>query len=115
MRKLNAEDVIDACQLAEYFDFRKIYSDMKISGTLDKKDQEMVGYTLIAKLLAAATTGEAKERLFQWLSGPMEMDASDIRSMSAPEFIKAIKGLATMEEWSQVFTSALDSAKGQNI
>lgn len=96
MRKLNVEDIFNAMQLADLFDMKKVYDRMK---SLNKKDAQSVGMNAFFILLKEASNDENRNRIYEFLSGPFEMKAEDIKTLDAIEFGKMIVKIASIEEW----------------
>lgn len=90
MRKLNFEDLTNACQLLKRIGFKdaiKAAPDGSISGGEDL-------LWLIIDCCGSDRIGE----LFRFLAGPLEMSAEDVKKLELSEISAAFEELAAMND-----------------
>ena len=66
---------------------------------------ESFGYDLIFTILESASEPEAEKEVYNFLSGPFEMEPDEIKKLKPMTLFEMIKQMATVEEWKAFFTS----------
>lgn len=100
MRKLNAEDLLDFIGLADIFDLDKVKEELLKSKFTNMEAAGKKAFLLTLKQFASP---ESKDRLFDFLSKPLEMSANEVRTMPLIELVKCLNEVASFKEWKDFF------------
>lgn len=117
MRKLNTEDIFALARALKEANaieiLRKELSDLtagkKAVKTEDVEKRLMADPVGIAfAIISAFAKKEAEKELFDFLSGPFEMTADEIKKLPPEQTLAMIKGLASSEDFGSFFKSAAE-------
>lgn len=107
MRKLNVDDVFDASNLIDIFSLPAVYSKLKDA---DRSNPEDFAKQAMIVLIKEASTETARMRLYEFLSGPFEIPAQELRKMPFLEFCKGLSEIAEVAEW-EAFIQSVQATK----
>lgn len=107
MRRLTLDDTFNAAELIEIFQLPEVYAKL---AKADRSDP--VGFATMAMIvfMKQAGTDENRNKIYEFLSGPFEMNPDDIRKMPLVEVAKGICEVADVEDW-KAFLSSVRSIK----
>lgn len=107
MRKLNVDDVFNASNLIDLFSLPKVYTKLKDA---DKSNPEDYAKQAMIILIKEASTESARMRIYEFLSGPFELPAQELRKMPFLEFCKGLAKIAEVAEW-EAFIQSVQATK----
>lgn len=105
MRKLVASDIMSFCRCIKKIGVKDEIKKIAMSAD-SGKDAWNKGFELIYNIFDLATEKNGEANIYEFLSGPFEMPAEDVKNMELPEFITAVKKLATENNLMAFFGSA---------
>lgn len=83
---------------------------MKINNIKDISS-ESFGYDIMFTLFNATAEKENEQKLYNFLSGPFEMDPEEIAEMELTDTYEALKQVADVNKWKGFFISAANMTK----
>lgn len=105
MRKLNLKDMFKASRMIISLDLKE--DILEITEKLEQfKTANAVGYELIFRAFEKATTEEAENSIYEFLSGPFEKSAQEVSEMPIEEMMNEIKGTLPIMEFITFFKTA---------
>ena len=107
MRKLTLDDTFNAAELIEIFQLPEVYAKL---AKADRSDP--VGFATMAMVvfMKQAGTDENRKRIYEFLSGPFEISAEEVRKMPLVEVANGICQVADVEDW-KAFLSSVRNTK----
>lgn len=86
MRKANTTDLFNIARLVNDLNLKEdIFNSQK-----NEEDFEKIGFNFIFDILSKASTKEVEKKIYECLSGPLEMDPEAIGKMEIDELMKAL-------------------------
>lgn len=107
MRKLNVDDVFNASNLIDLFSLPAVYSKLKDA---DRSDPEGFARMAMMVLIKEAATESSRRKIYEFLSGPFEIPAEELRGMPFLEFCKGLAQIAEVGEW-EAFIRSVQATK----
>ena len=101
MRNLITKDVFSAMRLIKALDLKE---EIKAIST-KQESQESLGFELLFTIFEKASEINAEKKLYEFLSGPLEMKASEIEKMDLLEMVELVTKSIDIENWKSFFTS----------
>ncbi|MDD3122639.1 MAG: hypothetical protein PHC62_03865 [Candidatus Izemoplasmatales bacterium] len=100
MRKLNLDDC---------FDFMILIDELKLKDEIKKisinQKKEKVGFDIIWKTIMVVVGKKNRSAIYNFLSGPLEKPADEIRKMGIAKLIEELREVASVEEWQSFLNS----------
>lgn len=105
MRKLNLKDMFSASRLVIKLSLKE--DILEITEKLEQyKTANSLGYELLYRAFEKATTPEAENAIYEFLSGPFEKTALEVSEMPLDEMLKDMKGVINIGEILTFFKTA---------
>jgi len=109
MRALQTHDVFKAMRVVNALGVKEEVQRLALSLQGKKKiNEKELGAEFILNIIAHAGNEKAEQLIYEFLSGPLEIEPDVIRVMDPLDLIKQIKNLNTvidMESWKAFFQS----------
>ena len=113
MRKINAPDLFKALRIIKAVEAKQELA--QFADRLRKRDgiteTSEIGMELILGLMANCSSAEAEGAIYDFLSGPLELEVEAIKHMDLiklMEYMREAFALNDPEEWRTFFTSLAD-------
>lgn len=108
MRKLQTQDVFRAIRVIKVTNLKEDLKDIvnKVNtGTGDGGNLTIqdVGLDVMFKILEKATEEKAETAIYEFLSGPLEVTAGEVREMELLTLVEQITQCADTENWKVFF------------
>ena len=107
MRRLTLDDTFNAAELIEIFQLPEVYAKLVKA---DRSDPAGFATMAMIVFMKQAGTDENRKKIYEFLSGPFEKPAEEIRQMPLVEVAKGICEVADVEDW-KAFLSSVRSIK----
>lgn len=112
MRNLETHDVFKAMKIINALGVKEEVQKMALKMQSDKKgvNDKEVGVEVILNVIGHAGDEKAENLIYDFLSGPLEIEAETIKHMDPLELIESIKSLNTVidvESWKAFFKSVV--------
>lgn len=105
---------------ADMFKFVRLVVDLKIKDEfyslvddIEKRQKEnkpvdidKEGFKLVYSIISMASTEEAEQRIYDFLSGPFEMTPEEVKNLDYIEFMEALKKTIDIKALIDFFASA---------
>lgn len=106
MRNLQAKDLFDAARVVKFIKPHQVINEVYKDETIDKTNARATGIAIIFGVLEHATEKQCEDKIFEFLSGPMEMTAKEVAEMDHIELIESIFKIASLEKWKDFLSRA---------
>ena len=117
MRQFKSTDLFAALRVTKEIGVKqelKDFANALANGKISAKTQREMGAELIFGLLGNCGSEGAEKAFVDFLAGPLEMTADELREMDLLVFMEKIKDFVEfidMEAWKSFFTSLVDLIK----
>lgn len=115
MRQLKTCDVFSAMRVVKAAEVKEEIKRIALEVSEKKEvNQREVGAELILSVIEGLSEKNAESMMYEFLSGPLEMDPAEIGEMKITELIEKIKELGKLESpegWASFFKSLGDLIK----
>lgn len=72
-----------------------------------KEDVAEKGFDILFSVIEAASEKQSEKAIYEFLSGPFEMQAQDIETMDITELIQGVREIADVATWKSFFKMAV--------
>lgn len=96
MRKLNFGDTFKAARLIKELNLKE---ELKEIASNQEQDQYEAGVDLLYTVLEKGTTKECEQKIYEFLSGPLEMQPEEVSKLEFFEVVDKIFKIADIESW----------------
>lgn len=107
MRRLTLDDVFNASELMEMFNLPEVYVRL---AKADRNDPVGFAVQSLMVFMKQAGTDQNRQKIYEFLAGPFEKTAAEMREMPFVEIAKGIVQIADVKEW-QSFLSSVRNIK----
>lgn len=107
MRTLTLDDTFNAAELIEMFQLPEVYARL---AKADRSDPTGFAIQALIVFMKQAGTDENRKKIYQFLSGPFEKTAEEMKAMPLIEVAKGLCQIADIDEW-KAFLSSVQSTK----
>lgn len=98
MRKVNSHDIFNASRLLGKIGYKKVLQNI-LKEVEGNKNEEEVGIIIISLLLDAISSSEDfEEAFFDFVSGPLEMNPTELKEMPPMDLIELVKTFVEQED-----------------
>ena len=104
MRKLRLSDTLQGIRIMKKLGLKDTIERVANEAVEQGKTQRMAGIDLIWSVLEVLAGTEGEKEIYQFLSGPLEMDPEEVERMDLPELMEKLTEVACVEEWRDFFT-----------
>ena len=115
MRQLNTCDVFSAMRVVKAAGVKEEIKRIALEVSEKKEvNQREVGAELILSVIEGLSEKNSENLMYEFLSGPLEMDVKEISELKITELIEKIKELGKLESpegWASFFRSLGDLIK----
>lgn len=100
MRNLQTKDLFSAVRTIKTIgvkeEFKKVLSK-------ENSNEDETGLNLFFSLLEKASESDSEQSIYEFLSGPLEMDIKEIATMDPIDLIESIEKIADISKWKDFF------------
>lgn len=96
MRKLNFGDSFKAARLIKELNLKE---ELKEIASNQEQDQYESGVEIIYTILEKGTTKDCEQRIYDFLSGPLEITPEEVKELELFEVVDKIFKIADIEKW----------------
>lgn len=107
MRKLILDDTFNAAGLIEIFQLPEVYARL---AKADRSDPTGFAIQALIVFMKQAGTEENRKKIYDFLSGPFEVSAEELKNMPLLDVAKGIVEIASVDDW-KAFLKSVRSTK----
>lgn len=107
MRKLTLDDTFNAAELIEIFQLPEVYARL---AKADRSDPTGFAIQALIVFMKQAGTDENRKKIYDFLAGPFESTAEELKAMPLLDVAKGICETADVDDW-KAFLNSVRSTK----
>lgn len=96
MRKLTLDDTFNAAELIEMFQLPEVYARL---AKADRSDPTGFAIQALIVFMKQAGTDENRKKIYDFLAGPFESTAEELKAMPLLDVAKGICEIADVDDW----------------
>lgn len=107
MRKLTLDDTFNAAELIEMFQLPEVYARL---AKADRSDPTGFAIQALIVFMKQAGTDENRKKIYDFLAGPFESTAEELKAMPLLDVAKGICEISDVDDW-KAFLNSVRSTK----